>query len=81
LIHGNRDQLVRPEASFSMYEALNAAGAPVELHMYNDAPHGFDASRDLGRQCVELMHVFLDRHVVNPRRIADAYASRASVGA
>lgn len=81
LIHGNADQIVRPEASWIMYEALHKLGASVELHMYNGAPHGFDATRELGRQCVDLMHVFLDRHIVNPRRIADAWASRGAVGA
>jgi acetyl esterase/lipase len=69
LIHGNRDQIVPPRASLKMYEALSSAGAPVELHLYNGAPHGFDANRDLGRQCIELMALFLDRHVVNPRQL------------
>jgi acetyl esterase/lipase len=77
LIHGNRDQLVRPSASLKMYEALSKAGAPVELHMYNGAPHGFDASRDLGRQCIELIALFLDRHVVNPRQMPSSFAGRS----
>jgi acetyl esterase/lipase len=65
LLHGNRDELVRPSASLSMYEALSRAGAKVELHMYSRAPHGFDANRALGRQCAEIMGLFLERHVVN----------------
>jgi acetyl esterase/lipase len=77
LIHGNRDRIVRPSASLDMYQALAAAGAPVELHMYNGAPHGFDASREFGRQCSELMLLFLDRHVVNPRSIELAFAAQA----
>jgi acetyl esterase/lipase len=81
LIHGNRDQLVRPSASLTMYEALSEAGAPVELHMYNGAPHGFDANRELGRQCVELMHLFLDRHVVSPRQVAAPWEGARSLRA
>ncbi len=69
LIHGNRDETVPDEASFGMYRALAEAGAPVELHLYNGAPHAFDATRDLGRQCAELMALFLDRHVADPRPV------------
>ncbi len=80
LIHGNRDQIVRPQASLSMYQALSEAGAQAELHMYNGAPHGFDATRDLGRQCVELIQLFLDRHVVNPRPAVTAWQVTAPGG-
>jgi acetyl esterase/lipase len=66
LIHGNRDQIVRPEASLSMYSALIEAGARAELHMYDGMPHGFDANREYGRQCIDVMLLFLDRHVVHP---------------
>lgn len=68
LIHGNRDQLVPQRESLRMYRALSEAGAPVEIHLYNGAPHGFDAERSLGRQCADVMALFLDRHVVAPRR-------------
>jgi acetyl esterase/lipase len=78
LLHGNRDQLVRPSASLKMYDALAKAGAPVELHLYNGAPHGFDASRELGRQCIELMALFLDRHVVNPRQLPSSFTGMAA---
>lgn len=63
LIHGNRDTTVPSEQSLEMYRALEAAGAPVELHLFNGAGHAFDTERDLGRACTELMALFLDRHV------------------
>jgi len=69
LFTGNKDHLVPAAASFRMYEALNAAGAPVELHTYNGAPHAFDAVPELGRQCADIMALFLDRHVVRPRPV------------
>lgn len=69
LITGNADELVPAEASFIMYRALRDAGARVELHAYEGAPHGFDALPDFGRQCATIMALFLDRHVVRPRRV------------
>jgi acetyl esterase/lipase len=67
LITGNKDELVPKEASFMMHKALFDAGASTELHVYADAPHGFDAISEFGRQTATLMSLFLDRYVVNPR--------------
>lgn len=69
LLHGNRDQTVPESASLAMYRALSEAGAPVELRTYNGAPHAFDAVPELGRECAEIMRLFLDRHVVRPRGV------------
>ena len=67
LIHGTQDELVPPLASIRMYEELVAAKVPVELHMYADQPHGFDAVPEFGRQCAAEMLLFLDRYVRQPR--------------
>lgn len=64
LIHGNRDELVPEGEVLRMYEALNAAGVPVEMHMFAAQPHGFDADPKLGRQCAEIMLSFMDRFVL-----------------
>ncbi|HEY7801668.1 MAG TPA: alpha/beta hydrolase [Dehalococcoidia bacterium] len=69
LIHGNKDELVPQQASIKMYRALDQAGVPVELHMIAGAPHGFDASPELGRQCASIMALFLDRYVANPHPV------------
>lgn len=69
LIHGGRDELVPVDASVQMYTALADAGVDVGLHIYEGAPHAFDAVPEFGRQCAELMALFLDRHVVNPRPV------------
>jgi acetyl esterase/lipase len=61
LIQGNADDVVPATESTAMYDALHAAGVPVELHMYANQPHGFDADPHLGRQCAELMMSFLSR--------------------
>ena len=63
LIHGTADQTVPVGASLRMYEALAAAGVPVEMHIYAEQPHAFDAKPDFGRQCAGEMLLFLDRYV------------------
>ena len=65
IIHGNKDELVPEAEATNMYDALNRAGVPVELHMFANQPHGFDADPKLGRQCAEIMLSFLDRFVLN----------------
>lgn len=63
LIHGAEDELVPVRASFAMYERLRDAGVPVDLHVYADQPHGFDAAPRIGRMCAAEMLLFLDRYV------------------
>jgi acetyl esterase/lipase len=70
LVHGNADDVVPVDASFEMYHALARAGAAVELHVYDGAPHAFDTAPDLGRQVTDLIALFLDRKVVEPRPAA-----------
>jgi len=67
LVHGNADELVPVEASFAMYHALVAAGAPVELHVFDGVPHAFDATPEFGRQVADLIALFIDRKVRQPR--------------
>ena len=64
LIQGNKDEVVPEGEATRMYEALNAAGVPVELHMFAAQPHGFDADPKLGRQCAEIMLSFMDRFIL-----------------
>lgn len=63
LIHGDADETVPVEASLEMHRALRDAGVPVELHLYPEQPHAFDAHPDFGRQCAAEMTFFLDRYV------------------
>ncbi len=63
LIHGNADTVVPAAESTDMYEALRAARVPVELHMYAKQPHAFDSDPLLGRQCADIMMLFIDRLV------------------
>ena len=63
LIHGTKDQTVPVSASIVMYEALVAAGVPVEMHLYAEQPHAFDATPKFGRQVAAELLLFLDRYV------------------
>ncbi len=63
LFHGNSDELVPAAESTDMYEALLAAKVPVELHMYANQPHAFDSDPLLGRQCADIMALFIKRMV------------------
>ena len=66
LIHGNADQVVPNSESFNMYHALHKAGAGVELHIFDGAPHAFDRLPEFAKQCVQLIALFFDRKVVHP---------------
>ena len=77
LAHGTTDTTVPVSASVRMYEALVAAGVPVELHLYAEQPHAFDAQPKFGRQVAAEMLLFLDRYVpaASGEAAADAAAS------
>ncbi len=67
LVTGNQDEMIHWGESLRMYQALMDAGAAAELHIFDGAPHAFDLSPDLGRQCAGLLIVFLDRHLGQDR--------------
>lgn len=46
LVHGNDDAYVPVENSLLFYQALNAIGIPVEIHILQNAPHGFGLGND-----------------------------------
>ena len=63
LLTGNNDVLVPADESLRMYRALIGAGARAELHVYEGAPHAFDAQPKYGRQCASTIQLFLERHI------------------
>jgi acetyl esterase/lipase len=69
LLTGNRDELVDSAESIRMYQALRAAGADAEIHIFDGAPHAFDLLPEFGRQCAAVLSLFLDTHVLNPHKI------------
>ena len=63
LAHGTTDTTVPVSASVRMYEELVAAHVPVEMHLYAEQPHAFDAQPKFGRQVAAEMLLFLDRYL------------------
>lgn len=63
LIHGSGDDVVPVAESFRMYEALHAHGVPVDLHIYAEQPHAFDAEPLYGRATAREMVHFLGRYL------------------
>lgn len=76
LAHGTTDTTVPVSASLRMYEALAAARVPVELHLYAEQPHAFDAQPQFGRQVAAEMLLFLDRYL--PAAAGEAASSAAA---
>lgn len=70
LIHGTADELVPLAESTGMAEALLQTGAVAEVHTYAGQLHAFDAAPAFGRQCAEIMTLFLDRYVAHPEAAA-----------
>jgi len=75
LIHGNSDTTVPVDASLEMYKSLSAAGAKVEMHIYEGAPHAFDSVPEFGRQVTEIIALFVDRQLANPLFVAQDAAN------
>jgi len=63
LMHSNQDELVPREQSIEFAEQLRALEVPVELALFDNVPHMFDADKRLGRLAANLAHTFLSRYV------------------
>src|SRR3990172_7751971 len=65
IFNGTADPFIEPNTR--LYEALQQAGVPAELHLYAGMPHVFDLHPGFGESTSELCDLFLDRYVANPR--------------
>jgi acetyl esterase/lipase len=63
LVHGGADAVVPVASSLVMYDALSRAGVSVDLHIYADQPHAFDAGRRYGLRTADEILFFLERYV------------------
>ncbi len=66
LLHGTRDQLVNHAASQAYFEAMRAAKAPSDIHLFNGHNHGFAALPSMRALIAPIAANFLDRHVIDP---------------
>lgn len=67
LIHGNKDTVSSVSGTLDMYSKLSKDGADVEMHIYAGAPHGFDAVSEFRQQVTDIIALFIDRHLNEPR--------------
>lgn len=67
-LHGSSDVLAPHAASQWMYDALIAAGAPAELHLFHGHNHGFADLPSMAAPIAAEAALFLDRMVVDPAR-------------
>lgn len=81
IFQGTADMLVAPVASFTLYEALQAAGVVAELHVMADSIHEFDATPSLLEPCVATTDAFLRRLVIDPAGFAEEEATHNPLAA
>ncbi|MFN0055314.1 MAG: alpha/beta hydrolase [Planctomycetales bacterium] len=71
LVHGSNDPISSPMHSVVMYQALQEAGVPAELHLYASTTHDFgvrDAQRPYGRWTDACLHWLVDQRLLEPAR-------------
>ena len=66
LVHGTADKVVPPFMSIRMYEALEKAGVPVDLHLYAGQEHMFDQDPIFAEPMADAMALFISRYVPAP---------------
>ena len=63
LVHGAADSLVSPDQGRRMFDALDAAGVPPDLHLDAGQNHAFDMQREFAREVAGLVESFYRRHL------------------
>jgi acetyl esterase/lipase len=71
-LHGGADEVVKPAASQWMYEALCAAGAAADLHIFHGQGHGFTESPEMARFVEAEIALFIERSLLAGASAADA---------
>jgi acetyl esterase/lipase len=61
-----------------MFDALRAARAPVDMHLYHGHAHGFARLPSMRKQVAAEAAYFLDRTVVNPQKYKDEIEKAAA---
>ena len=67
LVHGTADNSVPHSMSMRMYEALEKAGVPVDLHLYAGQDHIFDPNPIFAEPIADSMALFISRYA--PARV------------
>jgi acetyl esterase/lipase len=80
LLHSTGDTTLPVEGSMRLFDSLRAAGVPVEMHIFDGLSHVFDRHPEFAEPSIEVCHLFLDRHVVEPRVYPPFVAGAARPG-
>ncbi|HXC54919.1 MAG TPA: alpha/beta hydrolase [Rhizomicrobium sp.] len=78
LLHGTQDRVVHHSQSQVMFDALRAARAPVDMHLYHGHGHGFARLPSMRKQVAAEAAYFLDRTVVKPQVYKDEIEQAAA---
>jgi dipeptidyl aminopeptidase/acylaminoacyl peptidase len=68
LVHGTADDRVPHTMTMGMFQALEQAGVPVDLHLYAGQDHFFDQEPRFCDAIADAMACFIARYV--PARVA-----------
>ncbi|HEX6478939.1 MAG TPA: alpha/beta hydrolase [Ktedonobacteraceae bacterium] len=74
LFHGTADMLVAHASSLSLFEKLQEAQVPSELHIFSGVNHEFDITPSLTEVSTAVVASFLNRYVVDPKEFAEEVA-------
>ncbi|HEX5419851.1 MAG TPA: alpha/beta hydrolase [Gammaproteobacteria bacterium] len=67
-LHGLADTTIPYKSSVAFFDKLREAGVKVDLHLFQGAPHAFEANNpDAALAAAQVSNLFLDRVVVNPK--------------
>jgi acetyl esterase/lipase len=67
IFHGIKDTTIPLESSQRLFQQFRDANVPVELHSFEGVPHVFDSHPEFAVLSAQIAHLFIDRHVLNPR--------------
>jgi acetyl esterase/lipase len=67
VFHGMKDVTIPIESSQRLVQQFRDAKVPVEFHAFEGVPHVFDSNPEFAVISAQLAHLFIDRHVLNPR--------------
>lgn len=63
ILHGTSDDMVPHGMSLRMFEALESAGVPADLHLYAGQDHFFDRDPLFSQAVVDAIALFISRYV------------------
>ena len=63
ILHGTSDERVPHAMSMRMFQALESAGVPADLHLYAGQDHFFDRNPVFSQAVVDAIALFISRYV------------------